>query len=53
MAEFLMADLAENETIAIIDGPQPLLVTADNRVARQWFQAVKDLQDNPTIKTKH
>jgi hypothetical protein len=52
-AEFLVADIQQNETIIITDGPQPLVITADNRIARQWYQAAKDLRDNPTLATRH
>ena len=49
MSEFLKADdLKDGETVAITDGPQPLFVTSDNRLARQWFQSVMRKQDNET-----
>jgi hypothetical protein len=52
-AEFLVADIQPNETIIIIDGPQPLVITADHRVAAMWKQAAEDLKANPTIGTRH
>jgi len=51
MREFLDSnDLKENETVTIIDGPQPLLITSDNRLARQWYQMHKH---RPLSDSKH
>ena len=52
-AEFLVADIQPNETIIITDGPQPLVITADHRIASMWYQAAKDLKNNPTLATRH
>ena len=52
-AEFLMADIQLNETIVITDGPQPLVITADHRIAAMWYQAAQDLKNNPTLATRH
>lgn len=38
MQEYLTAnDLDEGEVISIIDGPQPMLITTDSRLAKQWL----------------
>ena len=50
MREFLETDIKEDETVAIIDGPQPLLVTSDNKLAMQWFQIHKH---KPLSDSKH
>ena len=48
MAEFLVADLHPDETVVIIDGPQPLLATAEHRIARQWFDAIAKKREGET-----
>ena len=48
MAEFLTAELSPNETVIITDGPQPLLATAEHRIARQWFTAITQKREGET-----